>query len=115
VNKISLWSATLLVVAFATFPNYVGAFFEDGTGTVAAVQKPTDVTRVYAIEGMTCEGCAGHIRTALVGLPGVQAVEVSYSGGTATIVSSGDAVDDRAVVEAVTGAGYRARPQSQED
>ncbi|PKN59407.1 MAG: hypothetical protein CVU56_00765 [Deltaproteobacteria bacterium HGW-Deltaproteobacteria-14] len=111
INKISLWVATVLVVGFATFPNYVGAFFGgDGAGTaaVAAQAAPATVTRTYAIDGMTCEGCAGNIRTAVVDVPGVGAVEVSYADGSATVVFGDGRVDDAAVLEAVKSAGYTA-------
>lgn len=114
INKVSLWLATVLVVAFATFPNYLGVFFgDDGSGTAAAAQTPTDASRTYTIEGMTCEGCTGHIRTAVGGLPNVKAVEVSYADGTATVVFEGDAVDDQAVIQAVAGAGYTAQPTAE--
>jgi len=113
INKVSLWLATVLVVAFATFPNYVGTFFgDDGSGTAVAAQTPMDTSRTYTVEGMTCEGCTGHIRTAVGALPNVKAVEVSYADGTATVVFEGDAVDDEAVTQAVESAGYTARPAS---
>lgn len=115
INKVSLWLATVLVVAFATFPNYVGAFFGDnGSGTAASAQTASDVSRTYAIEGMTCEGCTGHIRTAVGALPTVKAVEVSYADGTATVVFDGDSVDDEAVIQAVASAGYTAHAPADE-
>ena len=111
INKVSLWVATVLVVAFAAFPNYVGTFFGGNcAGTAAAAQTPSDASRTYAIDGMTCEGCAGHIHTAVGGLPNVKAVEVSYADGTATVVFDGDTVDDEAVIQAVDRAGYTAHP-----
>lgn len=107
-NKISLWLATALVLGFATFPNYVGVFFgDDGAGTAAAAaQAPTSITRSYSIEGMTCEGCSGHIRTAVGAVTGVGAVEVSYAEGSATVVFTDGHADDAAVLRAIGTAGY---------
>ncbi|MBO6940569.1 MAG: cation transporter [Deltaproteobacteria bacterium] len=114
-SEVSLWLATVLVIAFAAFPSYVGAFFgDDGTGTAAATQTAEDVSRTCVIEGMTCEGCASHIRTAVGALPSVKAVEVSFAEGTAVVVFDGDAADDQAVTEAVAGAGYTARPRAED-
>jgi copper chaperone CopZ len=114
-NKVSLWLATVLVIAFGAFPSYVGALFgDDGSGMAAATRTPEDVSRTYVIDGMTCEGCAGHIRTAVAALPGVKAVEVSFAEGTATVVFDGDAADDEAVAEAVASVGYAARPRAAE-
>lgn len=111
-NKITLWIATALVVAFASFPSYVGALFGgtgDGSAATAAAASAT-VTRSYAVEGMTCEACASHIRAALLDVPGVKAAEVDFPGGTATVVFEQGRADDAAVVSAITGAGYTARP-----
>ncbi len=107
-NVISLWLATLLVVVFATFPSYVSVFLGDGgPGAAAVAQAPTDIERTYAIDGMTCEGCAGHVRTALEELPGVRSARVSYEDGSATVIFEDGAYDDEAVSRAISSLGYR--------
>jgi copper chaperone CopZ len=74
-NKIMLWAVTALAVAFLFFPNYVGALV--GSGDENAV--PSDMNQVVLkIEGMTCEGCTATVAQAIRGVPGVQAVTVSY-------------------------------------
>lgn len=58
------------------------------------------------IEGMTCPTCAQHVTHALEGLPGVQAVHVSYPERRATVNT--DAEPDLAVLQqAVMARGYR--------
>lgn len=60
------------------------------------------------IEGMTCDGCARHVREALAAVPGVESADVGdWREGTAT-VAGGAAVTDEALVKAVEKAGYRA-------
>jgi copper chaperone CopZ len=46
------------------------------------------------------------VRSTLEALPGVQAVEVSYSEGMARVVFEPQAADDTAVSEAIKSIGY---------
>ena len=62
------------------------------------------------IEGMTCASCAARVRRSLSGLDGVDGVSVNYATETATVTFDGGRVDRARLVEAVEGAGYRARP-----
>lgn len=109
-NKLSLWFATGLVILFATFPNYVGALVggndANATNTAAATQESDDVTRTYAVSGMTCKGCTGHIKTAVGELPGVKSVQVSYEEGKATVVFAKGQADDAKVAAAIAEYGY---------
>lgn len=104
-NRGALWLTSLLVVAFAFFPEYVGAFHEPGEGETTPAQ--TGVR--YRIDGMTCRGCEAHVREAVGALPGVQSVSASYAQGLADVVW--DAPPDHdAVGRALTPHGYTATP-----
>ncbi|MGB9888622.1 MAG: FAD-dependent oxidoreductase, partial [Anaerolineae bacterium] len=60
------------------------------------------------IEGMTCDGCAAHVRRALEGVDGVRSVVIpNWREGRATVVAEADLPDD-ALTEAVRAAGYGA-------
>ncbi|MEE8436650.1 MAG: mercury(II) reductase [bacterium] len=60
------------------------------------------------ITGMTCDGCASHVRSALQGIEGVTRVEVpDWSQGKAT-VQSAEPVPVETLVQAVKNAGYGA-------
>jgi copper chaperone CopZ len=100
----------VLALAFAAFPNYVGFLLAGGGDADDAVAaEVADVTRTYAIDGMTCEACAGHLRETLAGLPGVAAAEVSYADGQARITfEPGAPGNDAAVLAALAAEGYRA-------
>ncbi len=64
------------------------------------------------ISGMTCDGCAEHVRRALEGVPGVRAVVVpGWQEGRASVVAD-DGLADEALTEAVTAAGYGAQISS---
>lgn len=60
------------------------------------------------IEGMTCDGCAAHVRRALEGVDRVHSVVVpSWQEGRAVVIAEAD-LPDEALVEAVRAAGYGA-------
>jgi len=103
-NKGMLWIATLLVGAFAFFPNYVGALVggqEAGSVEGAAVH--------LEIEGMTCEACALHIEKELKSVPGVRAAQVFYDERRATVTADPTTPPPEAeLVQAVERAGYKA-------
>ena len=59
------------------------------------------------ISGMTCEGCANHVKNALESVTGVRTATVSYSEGRADI-DTDTGTDSHAVLAAVAEAGYAA-------
>ena len=65
-------------------------------------------TRVFAIEGMTCQNCVRHVQRALSAVPGVTVADVNI--GSATVSYDPEQVPDDVVVDAVREAGYQARP-----
>ncbi|MBN2476061.1 MAG: heavy-metal-associated domain-containing protein [Pirellulales bacterium] len=66
--------------------------------------------QVFAIEGMTCEGCVSTVTMALKGLPGVESVQVSLAHKQATVTGDPQKVTEQAVIAAVEEAGYKAQP-----
>ena len=64
-----------------------------------------------AITGMTCDGCAAHVRKALEGVPGVREAQVSYPDATARVVLEGEVPMQR-LIEAVVASGYGVHPRS---
>ena len=63
--------------------------------------------RTFALLGMSCQGCARTIQSALERQPGVRSVKVSYIKKLAEV--DGDIRDD-AVERAVREIGYRGVP-----
>jgi copper chaperone CopZ len=103
-NKGMLWVATILVAAFAFFPNYVGALL--GARQSASV----DGTAIHLdVEGMTCKACALHIEKELRSATGVLAAEVSYDEHRATVtVDRSSPPAEAELLRAVERAGYKA-------
>ena len=120
VQRASLWGATALVLVFASFPSYVGTLLGGDEPTPATGATPAaataataatkDTTRVYAVEGMSCESCAARLQKKLGQIPGVKSAKISFDAGTATVVFEPGRVDDDAVLRTITDAGFTGRP-----
>lgn len=115
-NRIMLWFVTAVALGFALFPNYAGLLLGGGNVASAGEQLPADAVAVsIAVEGMTCEACAGHIRIALEGLPRARSATVSFASNSARVVVDRDHVDLEAIRKAIESAGYKVRRIEQEN
>ena len=89
-----------------------------GPGDLAAVREAVgaagfgvaEVTTELAVEGMHCASCVGHVERALARVPGVSEAHVNLASERATVRHLAGAVPAEALVAAVAGAGYAARP-----
>ncbi|MDD3430239.1 MAG: heavy metal translocating P-type ATPase, partial [Oscillospiraceae bacterium] len=86
-------------------------FFKANTTPLAKESKQTNtnleerkMTKTIKIEGMSCGHCSSHVENALNALEGVAAT-VDLAAGTATVILT-QAVEDAALIAAVTAAGY---------
>ena len=107
-NRAVLWVATIVVFATAAFPKYVGALLpKSPPGQAAPTAEMTTVS--LGIEGMTCQACAVHLRSALADVAGVLDARVSYADGTAAISFDTSAPPSETdLTNAVERAGYKA-------
>ena len=76
------------------------------TANDAEKQEDTGMKTVLQVEGMMCGHCKAHVEKALLGVPGVTAVEADLDAKTATV--TGDA-NRAALIAAVKEAGYEAK------
>ena len=72
-NRSMLWVVTLIVLAFAFFPNYVGLLSSNTGPRNTLVTRDGLDTVVIAIEGMICKACAKALQTELATVSGVSA------------------------------------------
>ncbi|WP_430868169.1 heavy-metal-associated domain-containing protein [Demequina aurantiaca] len=66
-------------------------------------------TITISVTGMTCEGCANTVRTALVQTPGVASADIDVASGRVQVHPDGTvATDDLefSIDDAVTASGY---------
>ncbi len=64
-----------------------------------------EMKKTMIIEGMMCHHCTGRVEKTLAAIDGVEAVEMSLEGKSATLTLAKD-VDDKILTDAVTEAGY---------
>ncbi len=76
-NRSMPWVLTLIALAFALFPNYLGLLSSNTDRNKLATRDGLD-TVVIAIKGMTCKACTKTLQTELATVSGVSAAEVSY-------------------------------------
>jgi len=60
--------------------------------------------KTIKIDGMSCEHCAGSVKTALRDIPGISNVDVNVRAGQATVQGSG--FDENDLKQAVEDEGY---------
>jgi copper chaperone CopZ/predicted peroxiredoxin len=65
------------------------------------------VPRMFAIEGMTCQGCADSITSALTRIPGVQSANVSLQEKQAVVSAKESEVPTEKILAAIASAGYK--------
>ena len=71
-------------------------------------ERVDTMKKVLDVEGMMCQHCVAHVNKALSGIEGVEAVEVSLEGKTATVTMAKEVADD-VLTKAVVDAGYEVK------
>jgi mercuric ion transport protein len=107
-----LWIATVLILALVTFPYYYAplraALDKPGPAADAASASAQRATMKLNVSGMTCEGCAVGVRTALLETPGVASASVDVKAGQAMIEYDPSKATPAQLIEAVQKAGFKA-------
>ncbi|WP_300438165.1 heavy metal translocating P-type ATPase [uncultured Mameliella sp.] len=68
-----------------------------------------------SIEGMSCASCVGRVEKALAAQPGVLEARVNLTAQTAEALVLAGSVTPQVLAEAVTGAGYPAKPMDADE
>lgn len=69
-------------------------------------KKEETVQTILHVEGMMCQNCVKHVKTALEGVKGVKEVSVDLDAGTATVTAPSHVLR-KTLENAVTQAGYK--------
>lgn len=82
---------------------------------ISQIEKSTaqPIPTEFGIEGMSCASCVVRVEKAIKSVPGVDAASVNLATERATVTFK-DAVDTAAVLQAIEGAGYEAKIETQE-
>jgi copper chaperone CopZ len=118
-NRAGLWIATVLVLAFALSPYYIGSLAARLTTRAATTAATTDAQKsqaaasaettraTFAVEGMTCASCETTLRLALERAPGVQRAEASYKNGEAVAEYDATLTNPEKLRAAIDETGYK--------
>ncbi len=64
-------------------------------------------TTIFRIEGMSCDGCANTVKTAIEKEPGVQTVSVSFADKQARVTFDPQAAGEERLAAAIEKPGFR--------
>lgn len=116
INKIFLWVGTIVIVAFAFSPSYLGYIgaavaspnppVVESAPVVVPVEAATKKTVVLQIRGMTCEACETHIEVPLRKLNGVISADANYKNHNVTVVYDSAQVTVEKIKETILATGY---------
>ena len=81
---------------------------EESIAENTETRKESVMKKQLTVEGMMCDHCRSHVEKALAALPGVAAVAVDLSAGTATVTLTAP-LEDAVLMDAVRAAGYTPR------
>ena len=76
-------------------------------GRASGGEATAVVPREFVIEGMTCQGCADSITSALTQVPGVKSAKVSLVDKRAVVLAGESEVPAERILAAIATAGYK--------
>ena len=108
-GRAGLWAASVLVVLFAAAPTLLAKVLDPA----AVRQAPADPTvqleqAVIVVQGMDCEACAAHLRTALAKVGGFHGLSLDLARHSVTVSYEPAAGRLDAYVAAIDDLGYEA-------
>lgn len=107
-NILLLVGVTAFALVMLAFPWLSAALAGDRSPAPAAAARASAVeTITLRIEGMTCKACEGHIRVALLKVPGVVAADVDYQTASARVTFQRGKATTGQLRQAVAKTGYR--------
>ena len=115
-QKRLLWLVTAVVVPLAAFPYYSGVFWASADSGATSQLPANALTGVFsqalfAVEGMTCAGCAVSVQATLEQNPGVTSAEVNLDDKTARVKYDASRVSIGQLITAIRDLGFTATPQ----
>ncbi len=115
IQRMMLWSSTVVVVAFILFPRYIGKLMDNGSSqgqTISAAADQGGQTYIFDVDGMSCSACAVTLQSELVNLDGVTSVQIDYDTKTAQVRATGDQTTQH-IIQTTKNAGYTATLRTQ--
>ena len=106
-GKTFLGIVTAFAIVMLAFPYYSNALYPDSRSGSAMLEAPDRVEYVqFEVEGMTCNGCEGHVEHAVSELQGIVEVDASYEDGHAIVKYDPAQTDLESIREAIESTSY---------
>ncbi len=108
INKISLWSITLLILILFSVPYVAGISARQSNGnSTSSVLKAEQLAKVtLSVPGMSCPSCPFTVQKALKSVPGVIQAEASLEQKKALVLLDTGKASVKRLIKATTNAGY---------
>jgi len=105
-TKTFLGIITIFAAGMLSFPSYAHIFYPENESTVV-ITEVSNIQKVhFNIEGMTCQGCAEHIKHAVSENQGIVKVESSYEDGDATVEYDASVLSLDSLTASINATGY---------
>lgn len=102
------WIVSPFIVLLLLVPVY--GQLRSAESVVEEEQAIHTETVVLAVQGMTCDGCAAHIKETLQAMEGVENADVTFESRKAVVTFQPDKVNPDNLTKAVVEIGYEATP-----
>ncbi len=108
INKISLWSVTLLILILFAVPYVarVSASVQNDSAESSMISADNLAIVTLEVPGMTCGACPLTVQKSLKNLTGVIKAEVGLEQKKAVVLYNPQTVTSKQMIEATTNAGY---------
>ena len=112
-SKTFLGIVTIFAALMLAFPLYADIFYPEKEKQIMVVDKANVQTVEFTISGMTCNGCAEHVKHEVNKLDGILEVNASYENGNAIVEYDQSKTNSAAIEKAINSTGYRVTDQKQ--
>lgn len=102
INKISLWTVTILVILMFSVPYIAPSLYASETGSTG-----TGKSIQLDVSGMTCTSCEHSFEALLTSMDGVSDVKANYENGSAVLKYDSTKVSLDKVLSESTKIGYK--------
>ena len=106
-SRTFLGIVTVFAILMMTFPLYAKMFYPKSKVQAATIDVVDNKQQVmFTIQGMTCEGCEGHVNNKLSKVAGILAYKTSYAQKNCLVTFDKSIVDVKTIESGINKTGY---------
>ncbi|MBD3630997.1 mercuric transport protein MerTP [Cyclobacterium sp.] len=112
-SKTFLAIITVFATLMLAFPLYADVFYPKQDKQTMVVERADIQTVEFTIRGMTCNGCAKHVKHEVNKLDGIIEASASYENRNAIVQFDQTKTNETEIVKAINSTGYEVTDQKQ--